>query len=109
MERKIEKLLKMPMWQMTGEEFLLLREKYCNKVQNFNPVNIAYGMRNLGDAIGCSLTTVYDLKRKGVLDGAIISFIGRRIAFDVEVARKLASQYKEQQRTQKEQNMDSNC
>lgn len=103
MGRKIETLLKKPIWQMTGEEFLLLSGKGVDGDQNSNSVKFAYGMRNLGDAIGCSLTRVFDLKKNGILDDAIVSFIGKKIVFDVEKARMLANQYMEQQKTLKQQ------
>ena len=45
--------------------------------------------------------TIYDLKKKGVLDEAIISRVGRKIVFDAEKARVLASNYQSDQREKK--------
>ena len=48
------------------------------------------------------LTSVYhDLKKKGVLDEAIVSHVGRKIVFDAEKARVLASEYQSDQRQKK--------
>lgn len=108
MEKEIQSLLKKPIWQMTGEEFLYLSSANGEKANEQPPKNYAYGMRALGDAIGCSLSTIYDLKKKGVLDEAIVSFVGRRIAFDIDKARFLADQYQSEQRDLRQMFRESN-
>ena len=57
--------------------------------------------KELSDYIGCCQSTIYDLKKKGVLDEAIISRVGRKIVFDAEKARVLASNYQSDQREKK--------
>ena len=61
----------------------------------------AYGIQELSDYIGCCQSTIYDLKKKGVLDEAIVSHVGRKIVFDAEKARVLASEYQSDQRQKK--------
>lgn len=108
MEKEIQSLLKKPMWQMTGEEFLYLFKVNGENAKAQPHENYAYGMRALGDAIGCSLSTIYDLKKKGVLDEAIVSFVGRKIAFDVNTARFLADKYQSEQRDLRQMVRNSN-
>lgn len=92
---------------MTGEEFLYLSGVNGDGAKEENSKKYAYGMRALGDAIGCSLTTIFLLKKDGILDEAIVSFVGRRIAFDVEKARILADRYKSEQRDLRQINKKS--
>jgi len=98
MENDISALLKKPLWQMTGEEFVQLSNLNSESNANQAKTQYAYGMRALGDALGCSLSTVFELKKCNVLNEAIVSFVGRRIVFDVEKARVLADKYKSEQR-----------
>lgn len=97
-----ESLLKKPLWQMTGEEFLMLhRNAEEEKEENAGQKKYAYGIQQLSDYIGCCQSTVYELKKKGVLDEAIVSHVGRKIVFDAEKARVLASEYQSDQRHKK--------
>lgn len=89
--------------QMTGEEFLQLNElarKDVAEPSSGQPTTHAYGIGELAKLIGCSPSTVYSLKRQGILDDAIVSNIGRKIIFDVEKARALADNF---QRTAREE------
>ncbi len=107
-ELNIEPLLEKPVWQLSGREF-------CELVQFANGLRegqragtdaqrtLVYGVQALADALGCSPSTIYTLMRApreedgsavdgGILRNAIVSRIGRRIVFDVELARELADQ-----------------
>lgn len=79
----ISKLMDKPIWQMCGEEFVLLTEFAFNR--NLNPARqepqtqFVYGISSLAEYLGCGNSTVYALKKEGVLDGAIRSLVGIRI------------------------------
>ncbi len=98
----LSQLLTKPIWQMTGEEFLQLSELKRNEAdatgESAEHVQYAYGITELSQAIGCSQSTVYLLKKEGVLDEAIVSQVGRKIIFDVSKARLLADEYQKEQR-----------
>ena len=102
---KLSSLLAKPIWQMTGEEFLQLNELNINSVvstaQAAGSVQYAHGISELSQMIGCCQSTIYVLKKEGVLDGAVVSQIGRRIIFDVDKARVLADEYQRQRRVGK--------
>lgn len=104
----ISSLLVKPIWQMTGEEFLQLNElSKGSSPQNFEQkenVQYAHGISELSQMIGCCQSTVYALKKGGVLDDAIVSQIGRRIIFDVVKARILADEYQKKQREIRREN-----
>lgn len=98
---EIDRLLSKPLCMMTGEEFLQLNEltrtpQGVETTPN-HPV-YAQGVEELADKIGCSQSTVYSLKRQGILDDAIVSNIGRKIIFDVVKARDLADIYQKSAR-----------
>ena len=62
-------------------------------------VKTAQAMANRGFSFGnipanvSGRSKVSDLKRRGVLDGAVISSIGRKTVFDVKTAMRLVSEY----------------
>lgn len=56
------------------------------------------GVTPLSAELGCSASFIYALKAKGVLDGAIISQIGKKAVFDVDKARELANTYQKEMR-----------
>ena len=95
-------LLEKPIWQMTGEEFLQLNEltrSSSNSQQEKNETKVyAHGINELAYMLGCCQSTVYSLKKLGILDDAIVSQIGKRIIFDVHKARVLADEYQKSQR-----------
>lgn len=99
MDSNISNLLSMFICQMTGEDFLKLHY-YANNTQTPKTpqTKYAYGIQALSEYIGCCESTVYELKKKGILDKAIISHVGRKIVFDAEMARQLASEYQTIQR-----------
>lgn len=95
-------LLTKPIWQMTGEEFLQLnelnRDGAAPDAAPAETVQYAYGITELSQAIGCCQSTIYALKKEGVLDGAIVSQVGRKIIFNIGKARALADEYQKEQR-----------
>ena len=103
-----ESLLAKPIWQMTGEEFLQLNELNINSAvstaQIAGSVQYAHGTAELSQMIGCCQSTVYALKKEGVLDDAVISQIGRRIIFNADKARALADEYQRRRRAGKVEN-----
>ncbi len=100
-------LLEKPLWQMTGEEFLQLNELTRGSLnpttENNEPKLYAHGVNELATMLGCCQSTVYALKKIGVLDKAIVSQIGKRIIFDVHKARELADEYQKSQRDQRKE------
>lgn len=87
-------------WQMNGDELrtivasVISTEPQAKRTQ-------AIGMAKLAEELGCSPSALYELKKKGVLDGAIISHIGKRLVFDVDKARELANEYQAMMRANK--------
>ena len=101
-EKSTHYLLDKPLWQMTGEEFLQLNEMTRNNSSHSKedsaPKLYAHGINELASKLGCCQSTVYSLKKLGILDSAIVSQIGKRIVFDVNKARILADEYQKSQR-----------
>jgi hypothetical protein len=110
-EININGLLEKPLWQMTGEEYCQLTQ-YALSLSNGTGTapspsgQKALGVHALAVELGCSDSTIYALMRTpheedgssaggGVLKDAIVSRIGRRIVFDVDKARDLATQYQQ--------------
>ena len=58
----------------------------------------AIGISALADALACSPSQIATMRREGVLDGAIISHIGRNIVFDVAKARSAANAWKKEKK-----------
>ena len=102
-------LLGKPLWQMTGEEFLQLNELTRGSsnptTENNEPKLYAHGINELATKLGCCQSTVYSLKKLGILDSAIVSQIGKRIVFDVHRARELADEYQKSQREARRENV----
>ena len=104
----IQGLLEKPVWQMTGEEYCQLTHYALSLSPNTGSSQAPAGRKALGvhalaEELGCSESTIYALMRTsreedgsseggGVLKPAIVSRIGRRIVFDVDKARELATQ-----------------
>lgn len=97
----ISTLLGTPIWQMTGADFVALT-KYANAqvLESDGPVRVI-GVCSLADYLGCCASTVYMLKRAGVLDAAIVSRVGKRIVFDGELARAAADRFQKEKRHEK--------
>lgn len=108
-EININGLLEKPLWQMTGEEYCQLTQYALSLSTGTGTApstsgHKALGVHALAVELGCSDSTIYALMRTtreedgsseggGIIKGAIISRIGRRIVFDVDTARKLAEYY----------------
>lgn len=101
----INVLLDKPVWQMTGAELCTLMRHALTDTPSAGPApkkEIAVGVNALAQALACSQSKIYALMRTphpgyestdhgGILHEAIVSRIGRRICFDIELARKLAN------------------
>ena len=101
MTNDIEKLLKAPLWQMTGEEFIrLLRYALQDPMDGKKAEGrtLVTGVRSLAEYLACCESMVYKLLRSGALDSAIVSHIGKKWVFDGEKARECANSYMQQQR-----------
>ena len=110
-KNKIEGLLEKPLWQMTGEEYCQLTHYALSLTPGAGPYQTPPGQKALGVhalavELGCSDSTIYAIMRTpreedgsseggGILKAAIVSRIGRRIVFDVDKARELATQYQQ--------------
>ncbi len=98
----VEELLSRPVWQMTGAEYCALT-RYATAasgpVASSSPQ--AVGIQALASELGCSASTLYAIKRLGVLDDAIVSRIGRKEVFNVEKARTLANDHQTRQRAER--------
>lgn len=88
-----EQLLKQPIWQFTGEQFLeLLRFKNAEEPQapkevqdNSNSRTYVYGIAGLCELLKCSKATAHRIKNSGIIKDAITQ-TGRKIIIDVELA-----------------------
>lgn len=98
-------LLKKFVIHMTGEELLHLicDSRPTPDAPKKISTHYASGVKELSDMIGCCQSTVYALKKQGVLDSAIVSQIGKKIIFDIEQARVLADAYQKAQREERMQ------
>ncbi|MBM6736198.1 hypothetical protein B5F34_16420 [Mediterranea sp. An20] len=91
----IQELLSKPVWQMTGEEFIMLsRHASVQTEAQPQPVTdtsrkYVYGIPGIARLFGCSLPTANRIKKSGKIDKAITQ-IGRKIIVDAELALELA-------------------
>lgn len=93
----INELLLKPLWQMNGEEYCQLHQYACQisaSSQQPRPNVLCASVHALAEYLGCCDATIYQLKKDGVLDDAVVSRIGKKIIFDGEKARELANAYK---------------
>ena len=100
---EIKELLKKPLWQMVGEEYVALHTYACSINMEgralASQVTRVKGVHAVAEYCDCSPSQIAKLLREGVLDSAIVSRIGKSIVFDGEVALRCAAEYQEQQRT----------
>ena len=85
---------------MSGEEFCQLTmyaNSGCQTGGNTASREYAYGIHEFGTIIGCFDSTIYSLKKMGMLNDAIVSQIEKKIIFDVEKARRLAEEFQQRQ------------
>ncbi len=90
----IVNLKEKPVWQMTGEELLLLfqnQEKESDKHLNTSedPKKHVYGIKGIAQLFGCSIPTAHRIKKSGKISKAITQ-IGRKIIVDADLALELA-------------------
>nr|WP_106634409.1 DUF3853 family protein [Alistipes sp. Marseille-P5061] len=93
--QNLQELLSKPVWQMTGEEFIMLsRHASVQTEAQPQPVTdtsrkYVYGIPGIAKLFGCSLPTANRIKKSGKIDKAITQ-IGRKIIVDAELALELA-------------------
>jgi hypothetical protein len=90
----ISTLKEKPVWQMTGEEFLLLQQQNINNTPSHSVVHAiekkhVYGIAGIARLFGCSIPTANRIKKSGKIDKAIVQ-IGRKIIVDANLALELA-------------------
>lgn len=102
-EIRIEDLLGKMIVQLSCREFCALTRYAAEGLIPPTPVQPiqAVGIHALAEALGCSVSCLYAMKAKGVLDDSVISHIGKKVVFDVNKARVLASNYQETMRAKK--------
>ena len=74
---QLEDLLRKPLWQMTGEEFLFLQNSSLQGA-NYVPAPVAetskkryeYGIRGIAKIFGCSIPTANRIKKSGKINVA---------------------------------------
>lgn len=93
--QNLQELLSKPVWQMTGEEFIMLSRHASGQTEaQPQPVTdtsrkYVYGIPGIAKLFGCSLPTANRIKKSGRIDKAITQ-IGRKIIVDAELALELA-------------------
>ena len=93
--QNLQELLSKPVWQMTGEEFIMLSRHASGQTEaQPQPVTdtsrkYVYGIPGIARLFGCSLPTANRIKKSGKIDRAITQ-IGRKIIVDAELALELA-------------------
>lgn len=98
-------LLTKPLWQLTGEEYVALHA-YAVKMSHdencdIKAVTRCTGARELARFLNCCESTVYAMKREGVLDDCIQSAIGKSTVFLGEKARERAQAFMDAHRKSK--------
>ena len=95
-DMEIRDLLSKPVWQMTGEEFILLnrhalqeREARAAQPAADTEKKYVYGIGGIARLFGCSMPTANRIKKSGKIDRAITQ-IGRKIIVDADMALELA-------------------
>lgn len=98
----IEILLEKPLWQMTGKDFCILTDFANSQRQEATSSDIVRitGVRALAEYLNCCESTVFMLRRNGVLDETILSQVGKKIVFDGEKARAAADDFQKTRRSQ---------
>lgn len=104
----ISALNSLPLWQMTGGQFINLiktafgqsgerQPETVNRTDVSDGQRYAYGISGICEIFGCSKPTAQRLKRSGVIDGAIIQN-GRTIVIDRQKALDLVQQDNEKRK-----------
>ena len=102
--QEISSLMQKPVCMMSGEELCILTQYAHQSTPNAESspssqgaVNVI-GIKALAVYLGCSESTIYSIKKQGILDKAIVAQIGRKIIFNAPLARDLANAYQQEQR-----------
>lgn len=96
-----DQLLKLPLWQYTGEQLLELLDSWLVKSTTNSEVTtpdqsvtttakrwLVYGIKGLCELLQCSKATAHRIKNSGVIKDAI-SQSGRKIIIDAQLALDL--------------------
>ena len=97
---EVSDLMQKPVCMMSGEELCILA-RYANSSPSSSGEDgqtSVIGIKDLAAFIGCSESTIYSIKKQGVLDPAIVAQVGRKIVFNAPLARDLANAFQQQQR-----------
>ena len=88
-------LLDRHLFEMKGHDLVTLWRYAAPTDLRIAPVPSpqAIGITALADALSCSASQIYNLKKAHMLDDAVVSHVGRRIVFDVEKARAAANNW----------------
>ena len=100
-----DQLLKLPLWQYTGEQFLELLDSHFVKTSTENETSdenvsttakrwLVYGINGLCELLQCSKAIAHRIKNSGVIKDAITQS-GRKIVIDAQKALDLMQAYKE--------------
>lgn len=89
----IDEIKQMPLWQMTGEEFLFLQrninnEDFHSSAKSETSRRYVFGIFGISKILGCSMVTAFDIKQSGKIDKAITE-IGKIIVIDAQLAIEL--------------------
>lgn len=97
----ISVLLEKFVFQMTGLEVYNLIQAALSSANNSSnaQAELCTGIHALAEQLGCCESTIYMLRREGVLDDAVKSQVGKKIVFDVEKARTAADRYQKNRRS----------
>lgn len=101
-ENRLSELLNKPLWQMNGDESCFLMANTSDYKKQTQQKEIVKGNQALSEALGCGMTKIYQLRHLGILDGAVLSSVGRMTIYDVEKARELAEAYMQALNSSKE-------
>lgn len=99
MNRKETGFLDKPLAMMTGEDLASLL-KYTFP-EMLSERRYAHGIRELMQHLGCGLSKAHELSRIGVFEKAVVSSVGKRKVYDVDMALKLASDYQKNNNNKK--------
>ena len=105
-------LLTKPLWQLSGEEYVALHafaaKRAIDDTSTAKTVTRCTGARELAQFLSCCESTVYAMKREGVLDDCIQSAIGKSTVFLGEKARERAQAYMDAHRKSKKTTQNNN-
>ncbi len=83
-----------PLWQLTVADLMdILKEIQQQPIIQQPEKRFVHGLAGIAKLFGCSRTTASEIKRSGVIDGAITQ-VGRTIVVDAELALDLAKNRK---------------